>query len=168
VVGDELDLEYVQHPGAEALLGGVDAVQHHVAIAGGSLGLRHTRLDAIGDEVDLLVTVFGRRAVGRHEDRHAVVVVVVVVAVPVIDEIARTPPVMTVPVVISSSHTIRLGPALGRWAATSGTSWWSQSCSRSPPAPKGLSMSSPGPLMNPSKDIDMYRISRDMTLPFQV
>ena len=76
----ELNLNGVEHPGLECLLGGVGAVHEDVAVAGGCFGLLHAGGDAIGDVVDSLERVLGRCPVGRNEDRHAVVMVAVPVA----------------------------------------------------------------------------------------
>lgn len=44
----ELDLDGVEHASLQGFLGGVGAVQHHVAISGRRFGLLHARLDAVG------------------------------------------------------------------------------------------------------------------------
>src|SRR5919106_3842168 len=83
----ELDLEDVEQPGLQALLGCVGAVQQDVPIARGRLCPLHARLDALGHEVHPLVGVVRRSGVGGDEDRHAVVVV----AAPVVGEVAGPP-----------------------------------------------------------------------------
>src|SRR2546430_14166034 len=51
----ELDLENVEHPGLQALLGCVGAVQQDIPIARGRLGLLRARQDALGHEMHPLV-----------------------------------------------------------------------------------------------------------------
>jgi hypothetical protein len=61
--GYELDLHLVEQPGPEAPLCRERAVQHDVPVPGGGLGLRHTRLDTVGDESDMAGWVTVRRGV---------------------------------------------------------------------------------------------------------
>src|SRR6266566_2450273 len=70
---------------------------------------------------------------------------------------------MTAPVDIISSNTIWLWESLGRQALTSEPPPPSHSINRMPPTPAGFSLPSPGPVMNPSRDIAIYKITRDMT-----
>ena len=78
---DQVDLQLVEHAGAQERLREVGAVDHDVLVAGGLLGLPHGALDAVGDVVDELGGgLLGRLAARGHEDRDPVVVVAVPVA----------------------------------------------------------------------------------------
>lgn len=68
----ELDLENVEQPGLQALLGCEGAVQHDISIACGRLCLLYARRDALGHELHPLIAIVRRSGVGRDEDRHAV------------------------------------------------------------------------------------------------
>jgi hypothetical protein len=71
----ELDLQNVEHPSLQALLGRVGAVQQDIPIARGSLGLCHARLDAPGHKMHPLVAIVRRSGMGRDEDRHTAVMI---------------------------------------------------------------------------------------------
>lgn len=88
---------------------------------------------------------------GRHENGHTFVVI----AAPVVDEIAVTTPGDDRPRRRKLLEQDPAGPVAGPMGGDIGSFMAEPSCGRSPPAPKGLSMSSPGPEMNPSRDIDM-------------
>ena len=77
--GDDVDLHLVEQAGAQTVLGGIGAVQHHVAITRRGLGLGDGRFDAVGHVRDRRRA--GRWVLGRlmgwDEDRHSIVMITV-------------------------------------------------------------------------------------------
>ena len=82
---DQVDLELVEHARAQARLRQVGAVDQHVRVACGPLGLAHRALDPVCHVVDQVRRRRGRLSPGGHEDRDAVVI-----AVPAAGDVERT------------------------------------------------------------------------------
>ena len=104
---DDVELELVEDAGGERELRDRGAVDQHVPVAGGALGLGHRGRDVvhIGDQRPLADVDAGLTA-AEDPDRHAVVVV----AAPAAGRLEGPRPATTAPVAMNSSTTWPLAP----------------------------------------------------------
>ena len=139
-----MELELVEDAGGERELRDAGAVDEHVLVARGSLGLGHRGRDVVdvGDQRPLRRSLSGSRRLRMKIGTPSWW------SPPQPPAGSKVPrPATTAPVDMNSSMTWPLTPATRSDGA--------HSCRRWPPSPSPLSTVSLGPAMNPSRDMDM-------------